>query len=95
MGFQKLFIFSKDFVNDSTISTGNKFCSTSTLIWLQAGKMNGKRDKNKLGWLLVAVASADLPGDGLGDLPAALLGDRLALLGVGGDGDLGRKIADW
>ena len=39
----------------------------------------------------MAIASANLPGDGLGDLPAALLGNGLALLNVGGNGDLEGK----
>ena len=43
---------------------------------------------------LVAVASADLPWDGLGDLPAALLGHGLALLNMGGDRDLKGKGRD-
>ena len=48
-----------------------------------------KKKKNDVG--LVAIASANLPGDGLGDLPAALLGNGLALLNVGGNGDLEGK----
>ena len=60
-----------------------------------SGRNNGKRrpkkerKKNDVG--LVAIASANLPGDGLGDLPAALLGNGLALLNVGGNRDLEGK----